>query len=46
MSNVTDMSTMFYANLFNQDIGNWDVSKVIFTDSFCKFVLNNIDVSP
>ena len=28
VSNVTDMSVMFYYGSFNQDISNWDVSKV------------------
>ena len=28
MSNVTDMSGMFYSSSFNQDISSWDVSNV------------------
>ena len=28
VSNVTDMSLMFYATAFNQDIGSWDVGNV------------------
>ena len=28
VSNVTDMRSVFYGSVFNQDISNWDVSNV------------------
>ena len=35
VSNVTDMSYMFYHSKFNQDISNWDVSNL--TDMYSMF---------
>ena len=50
VSNVTDMSEMFYSSQFNQPIGNWDVSNVtnmssMFSDSPFNQPIENWDVS-
>src|SRR5690625_1021146 len=50
VSNVTNMSGMFYMSNFNQDIGNWDVSNVtnmseMFRDSPFDQDIGNWDVS-
>src|SRR5690625_1353369 len=36
VSNVTNMSGMFYMSNFNQDIGNWDVSNVTNMSEMCR----------
>ena len=45
VSNVTDMSYMFYDATFNQPIGNWDVSNVTNMDSMFVNATFNQDIS-